>query len=70
MKMICFNFDRWFFDFFFWVENLQGVAGFPVVDAAAEFEMEEEKEKSKCDQKPLSFDSKLKNQSNDDIILI
>lgn len=31
-------------------QNLQGVAGFPVVDAAAEFEMEEEKEKSKFDQ--------------------
>lgn len=29
------------------MENLQGVAGFPVVDAAAVFEMEEEKEKSK-----------------------
>lgn len=29
------------------MENLQGVAGFPVVDAAAIFEMEEEKEKSK-----------------------
>lgn len=29
------------------VRNLQGVAGFPVVDAAAGFEMEEEKEKSK-----------------------
>lgn len=32
------------------MENLQGVAGFPVVDAAALFEMEEEKEKSKFDQ--------------------
>lgn len=29
------------------MENLQGVAGFPVVDAAAIFEREEEKEKSK-----------------------
>lgn len=37
--------------------NLQGVAGFPVVDAAAGFEMEEEKEKSKFDQQP-SFVSK------------
>jgi hypothetical protein len=36
------------------MENLQGVAGFPVVDAAAEFEMEEEKEKSKFDQLPSS----------------
>ena len=44
------------------MENLQGVAGFPVVDAAAEFEMEEEKEKTKCGQQPLCFDSKV-NQS-------
>lgn len=32
------------FDFFlFCLENLQGVAGFPVVDAAAEFEIERER---------------------------
>lgn len=37
------------------MENLQGVAGFPVVDAAAEFEMEEEKEKSKFDQQPVGL---------------
>jgi hypothetical protein len=32
--------------FAFISENLQGAAEFPVVDAAAEFEIEEEKEKS------------------------
>lgn len=37
------------------MENLQGVAGFPVVDAAAIFEMEEEKEKSKFDQQPVGL---------------
>lgn len=35
------------FRFGFEWQNLQGVAGFPVVDAAAGFEMEEEKETSK-----------------------
>lgn len=42
------------------MENLQGVAGFPVVDAAALFEMEEEKEKSKFDQQSESFAGKMK----------
>jgi UTP-glucose-1-phosphate uridylyltransferase len=37
------------------LEDLQGVAGFPVVDAAAKFEMEEEKEKSKFDQQPTKL---------------
>ena len=42
-----------------WKENLQGVAGFPVVDAAAKVEMEEEKEKSKFDQQPVGHSCHL-----------